>query len=666
MSDSRYAQFSRREEFYSLLSGDSNRSNQSHFARNFSYFALLLAVAVSLALSGCGGVAVKGAVSSLAATPATVEFGDVNIGASADQVVAISNPGSLPVQVSQLSLTSDSFSINGQGNLPVTIAAGSTLNVKVQYSPNSDTDSAGQLNVIANTPAIVPVWVKLHGRGIKAASGTPTAALSALSCQSSAMTGAGTDVCTVTLTSAAPTGGFSLSLHSSSAAASVPASLTIPSGSSSGSFSATVGAVTSTQAVALSASAGTVTMSFSLLLNAPSAALGVSSPALSFGSVTVNTAATQSVTLTSTGTAPVTINSATASGAGFSASGASFPTTLNPGQSTSLAVQFAPTAAGSVAGQLIFSSNSTASPNTAVSLTGSGTAAPASLTALSCGTASITGSGTDSCTVTLSAAASGSGFSVSLSSNNSAVSVPASVVVPANTSSAAFTATISSVSTAQSATITANAGSATQRFAVQLNAVVPALSVSSPSLSFGSVTLNTTATQSVTLTSIGTAPITINSATASGAGFSASGATFPTTLTPGQSTSLTVQFAPAAAGAVTGQLTISTNSSASPSTVLSLTGTGTAVPASLSALSCGSASMTGSGTDACTVTLSSAASGSGFSVSLSSNNTAVSVPASVVVPANATSAAFTATISSVSTAQSAQLRAASQRDLPCS
>ena len=68
-----------------------------------------------------------------------------------------------------------------------------------------------------------------------------------------------------------------------------------------------------------------------------------SSPtSLAFGNVTVNTASTLPVTLTSTGTAPVTINSATLSGTGFTMSGATFPVTLNPTQSVTLNVQFDP------------------------------------------------------------------------------------------------------------------------------------------------------------------------------------------------------------------------------------------------------------------------------------------------------------------------------------
>jgi Abnormal spindle-like microcephaly-assoc'd, ASPM-SPD-2-Hydin len=102
--------------------------------------------------------------------------------------------------------------------------------------------------------------------------------------------------------------------------------------------------------------------------------LSVSAGTLSFGSVTVNTATTQSLTLTSTGTTPVTVNSATIAGAGFTSVGGSFPATLNPNQTATVKVQFEPTTAGALAGQLSISSNSTSGSTATVSLTGTGTA----------------------------------------------------------------------------------------------------------------------------------------------------------------------------------------------------------------------------------------------------------------------------------------------------
>jgi hypothetical protein len=115
-----------------------------------------------------------------------------------------------------------------------------------------------------------------------------------------------------------------------------------------------------------------------------------------------------------------------------------------------------------------------------------------------------------------------------------------------------------------------------------VNATTPTLTINAASVSFGSVEVNTVATQSVTLTSTGTVAVTVNSATLTGTGFTVSGATFPITLTPGQTVTLNVQFAPTAAGAATGQMTITSNSSTNGTSVITLSGTGTSPEVDLS------------------------------------------------------------------------------------
>jgi hypothetical protein len=107
----------------------------------------------------------------------------------------------------------------------------------------------------------------------------------------------------------------------------------------------------------------------------PSPKLTVGSTSLNFGSVTVNTSSTITLTLTSTGTSALTINSAAITGTGFTVSGATFPLTLNSGQSINLSIKFAPTKTGAVSGQLTISSNSTTGSSVAVPLSGTGVTA---------------------------------------------------------------------------------------------------------------------------------------------------------------------------------------------------------------------------------------------------------------------------------------------------
>lgn len=400
--------------------------------------------------------------------------------------------------------------------------------------------------------------------------------LSSLSCSQSSITGSSDVACTVTLSAAAANGSLAVSLSSNDSAVTVPSTVTVPAGATSAGFTATVSAVTTAQNATLTASASRSTQTYTIALGAAEPGLNLSSTSLDFGSVTVNTSsASLLVTLTSSGTAPLTINSAVLTGAGFSESGASFPVTLNPGQTATLAVLFDPTVTGTASGTITISDN--ASPSVAaISLSGTGLATAGVLNGLSCATKSLTGAGSDACLVTLSAAAGSGGLAVSLSSSDSAVTVPSAISVPAGDTSAGFMATISAVTTAQNVTLAASAGGVSKTLALQLNAAVPTLSINISSVAFGDVTINTAANQSVTFSSSGSAAVTVSSAKVAGTGFSLSGMTFPVTLTPGQSAALNVVFDPTTTGSVSGQVTISSNSSTNPTATVTLSATGVA------------------------------------------------------------------------------------------
>jgi len=254
------------------------------------------------------------------------------------------------------------------------------------------------------------------------------------------------------------------------------------------------------------------------------------------------------------------------------------------------------------------------------------------LSALSCVSASMSGSGSDACTVTLSAAAPTGGLSVSLSSSDNAVTVPASVLVQASATTADFTATVSSVNSSKDVTLAAANQKSSKTFHIKLKGGGTAtLSLSTTSLAFGDVAVNTAATQSLTLSSTATAAVTISSATLTGTGFSISGMTFPVTLNPGQAATLTVQFDPAAAGTVSGQLSIVSDSPTNPTAVIALSGTGVTAGGTVPTLSISATSvafgnvtvnksttqsLTLSSTGTASVTISTATvTGAGFSVS---------------------------------------------------
>lgn len=518
------------------------------------------------------GASVSGSPGSpaLQLSTTSLSFGSVVLNtSSASQSVTLTSSGTAPLTINSASLSGAGFRVSGM-SFPATLNPGQTASLTVVFTPTTTGTASGSITLSDNASPS-SATITLSGTGQTAAG-----LLSGVTCSQGSFTGAGSDACTVSLSAAAGTGGLSVSLSSSNSAVTVPGSVTVPAGAASAGFTATVTSVTTAQSATLTAAAGGISKTYAISLGAAVPALTLSASSLNFGGVALNTTSTQSITLTSSGTAALIINSATLSGTGFSMSGASFPVTLNPGQTATLTVSFKPTASGSASGSISLSDNANPSSAT-VSLSGSGQAAAGVLSGVTCSQGTMTGAGSDACTVSLSAAAGTGGLAVTLSSSSSAVTVPGSVTVPAGATSAAFTASVTSVTTAQSATITAAAGGVTKTYAISLGAALPTLTISASSVSFGNVNLNTPATQSVILTSSGTAPLTVSAGSVTGSGFSTSGLTFPLTLNPGQTATLYVQFDPTTAGAASGTITLTSNSSSGNAATIGLSGTGTTV-----------------------------------------------------------------------------------------
>jgi hypothetical protein len=99
--------------------------------------------------------------------------------------------------------------------------------------------------------------------------------------------------------------------------------------------------------------------------------LATNSTSVPFGQVAVGQVASQTIELTDTGNAAVTISGLSVSGSQFSTSGITTPYTLQPGQSVLLTLAFTPTSAASSTGTLTITSNA---PTVAVSMSGTGEA----------------------------------------------------------------------------------------------------------------------------------------------------------------------------------------------------------------------------------------------------------------------------------------------------
>lgn len=282
------------------------------------------------------------------------------------------------------------------------------------------------------------------------------------------VTGALIDPCTVFLSSAAPSGGVKVSLSSSNKALAVPASVTVPSGATSMWFNATAASVSSAQSAIVTSSANSTSATTYLQLNAVAPAttpkIGASASSIAFGSVTTGSSTSQTVTLTSSGTGALTISAASVSGSGFKMTQPTLPATLNPGSSLTIALQFAPTAAGSASGQLSIASNSSTGSATSVALTGTGVApitigvSPTSASVTAGATQQFTSSVSGSSNTSVSWSVSGSGCSGSSCgtiSSTGLYTAPATAPSPATVTVKATSA--ASTAKTASATVTVNA-----------------------------------------------------------------------------------------------------------------------------------------------------------------------------------------------------------------
>ncbi len=243
---------------------------------------------------------------SFTAAPSTVDFGSVTVGGSANNSVALVNSSSDPVVVSKLAVSGNSkFSLVGENQLPLTLAAGTTTNVKVHYGPTATEDDSGSLDITSNSVTVPKASIKLHGKGLSA--GTTGLVISALSCANASITGVGTDACTATISAAAPSGGFSIGLGSSNSVLTIPSSVTVPANATTVSFTATAAAVTTAQSVIITGSGGGATKAFTVKLNPGSSQPGSSSPTLaglSCSKASMFAAGTDACTVTLSAAAP--------------------------------------------------------------------------------------------------------------------------------------------------------------------------------------------------------------------------------------------------------------------------------------------------------------------------------------------------------------------------
>ena len=298
---------------------------------------------------------------------------------------------------------------------------------------------------------------------------------------------------------------------------------------------------------------------------------GVTPSSLNFGSQAVGTAsAPMTVQLTNYSHNQIQVTGVASSLSQFVFSGPALPVTLNPGASLIGSVKFGPAAAQTYGGRLMFTFNTGWKASAYLSGTGVQTQVPAAAVSPSITTQPVGRTVTAGQTAAFSVAVTGTApFSYQWYKNTTPISgaTSSSYTTPATTTSdngAVFKAIVTNSAgsvTSASATLTVNA------------APTASLTVNPSSLAFGTVTIGAKSTVPATVTNSGTASVTISNVSIAGAGFGASGVSTGQILAPGQSASLSVTFTPSTTTGVTGNVTITSNATNSP-TAVSLTGSG--------------------------------------------------------------------------------------------
>ena len=337
-------------------------------------WVLFSALAPLLGITGCTGMVngqKKTGASAVQVVPAAVDFGSTGVGKKVSHTAAVTNNGKATVTLTQASVSSSEFSISGL-HFPLSILSGQTANFTVWFKGTKAGKAKGTLNLSGDTASPNPV--ELTGT---AANSAPQLDISAGSIGFGNVATGVTNTQTVqignpsavsvTITTANITGvGFSTS------GLSLP--LTLNAGQLS-TFNVQFhpkAAAVSTGGLTLVSDATNSPSVIALTGTGVAAGLNLSVNPLSvnFGNITVGNTASRSITVTNTGNSNVAISNVSLTGAKLSLAGGS-AVGLSPSQSITLTVQFAPTAAGAIAGSISIVSNASGYP-AAIPVSGTG------------------------------------------------------------------------------------------------------------------------------------------------------------------------------------------------------------------------------------------------------------------------------------------------------
>ncbi len=337
---------------------------------------------LTLSITGTGTQGV------LSMSPESVSFGNVSVGQSVSQTVKLANTGTASVSISGASVSGTGYIVSGLSAGQV-IGVGQNTSFTTTFNPSASGALTGIVSITSNLSG-TPATIGLTGMGTQASitanpsSASFNVAMGNKNSQSITLTNSGN--ATLTFSQVTVTGtGFSVTGLSTTT--------TIAAGGNA-SFSVAFAPTSQTTvqgsiALATNGSPSQLTIPLSGTGATTTTQLGSSPTSLAFGTVNLNTTNSLKSVLTNTGNTNVTISNVTVAGTGLSASGVPIGLVLQPNQTASLTVTYAPTVNGSLAGASVTIS-SNASPVT-IGVTGTGAQHSVALSWLPSTSTGITG-----------------------------------------------------------------------------------------------------------------------------------------------------------------------------------------------------------------------------------------------------------------------------------
>lgn len=551
---------------------------------------------VSIPLSGNGVLAPE---PNIALSATQLNFGEVQAGVTEELAVTVNNTGSAALLISgNISLSGTDASEFFQTNDCNNVAIGESCTITVSLTPSGAGVRSATLFITSNDPDNATVTVSLLGEGALAPQ--PEILIAPTSLVFGDVT-TGSDALLIATISNNGTANLNISTifidgtnasefsQSNSCAAIIPnatcqVSVTFtPSGDGSRTASLTIASDDPDSPTLKVPLTGTATL-------IPEPKITVAPTSINIGTVQITGSANRIITVTSSGTGPLSVSNVALSGTNATEFSQSHNcTTVTAGESCSISLTFTPASVGSKSALLTIASDDASTPSVAVSISAEGTDQPLPNIVVAPPTFTFANTQVGASTqVLLAIANTGSAQldvgSISIGGTNSASfsqtnDCSSLAVFSICNLTATFSPTVEGVNVA-TLTITSNDPD-TPSYEISLSGSglaipKPTISASPSAINFGSTLLDDTESRTVTIENIGSQPLAV---TLSLSGMGAS-SFFQmsdgncSAMAASATCTVTVNFSPTVAGNHVAALELASNDPDTPTLQIPLSGTG--------------------------------------------------------------------------------------------